>query len=251
MFMSVYATPSQAKPEACDGKACGGLVLDAAMVQTLITQLQQWQQQAGSQGMVVSPEMLQGWLTSVATQSNRGEATLSNPGEATLSVQNVPNNVIDSIAASLGDILPKPPSRSARTALPADMQAKKANLVTGQALVVGELGMIIAQLKRLLTLLSFSVQSSLEWSAARELFQNTDFDLVVMDLYNVEEEGLAMLENLKSTVLMNGLETRFVVLANPDHDAAKFEKRAKIKGADHVLFKSEGWQDKLYHLLSQ
>ncbi|HEY9687903.1 MAG TPA: response regulator [Coleofasciculaceae cyanobacterium] len=108
-------------------------------------------------------------------------------------------------------------------------------------LITGQLGIIVHQLRQVITKQGGEVTIAKDIDEAILQYQKKDYSLVIIDLFMpTEREGLIVLEEIKRLSSACQIPTQVMVLAPQSKDNS-IKERCKGKGAAFFLEKMEGW----------
>ena len=115
-------------------------------------------------------------------------------------------------------------------------------------LVVDDLGVIIYQLKVLLSRFEYDVDCSQEIYDAVNKFKKRKYEYVVMDLFiPTEREGFILLTELKKLAASYGKKTVIgVITASPRKE---IEQQCRARGAEKKKKKNSDWQNSLCNIM--
>ena len=116
-------------------------------------------------------------------------------------------------------------------------------------LLVDNLGVVTYQVQMIMSKLGFQVTSTKDVYGALSLFEDKEFDFVLMDLLiPTEREGFILLAEIKRIAAKKGIKPIIGVMSV----AGKKELKAESleKGADFYLEKSNNWQKRLTDIVA-
>lgn len=118
-----------------------------------------------------------------------------------------------------------------------------------QVLLVDNLGVITYQVQMIMSKLGFNVTSTKDVYGALSLFEDKEFNFILMDLQiPTEREGFILLSELQRLSHKKGLKPVIGVMSTSTTKESKNE--ALEKGADFYLEKSYDWQHRLKDIIS-
>ena len=116
-------------------------------------------------------------------------------------------------------------------------------------LLVDNLGVVTYQVQMIMSRLGFQITSTKDVYGALSLFEDKEFDFILMDLLiPTEREGFILLAELQRIARKKGINPIIGVMSV----AGKKELKAESieKGADFYLEKSHNWQQRLTDIVT-
>ena len=111
-------------------------------------------------------------------------------------------------------------------------------------LLVDNLGVVTYQIQMIMSKLGFQITTTKDVYGALSLFEDKDFDFVIMDLLiPTEREGFILLSELQRIVKRKG--TKLVIGVMSVAGKKELKNEVLEKGADFYLEKTPNWQQKL------
>ncbi len=115
-------------------------------------------------------------------------------------------------------------------------------------LLVDNLGVVTYQVQMIMSKLGFQITTTKDVYGALSLFEDKDFDFVIMDLLiPTEREGFILLGELQRIAKRKG--TKLVIGVMSVAGKKELKNEALEKGADFYLEKSHNWQQKLTEIV--
>lgn len=115
-------------------------------------------------------------------------------------------------------------------------------------LLVDNLGVVTYQVQMIMSKLGFQITATKDVYGALSLFEDKDFDFVIMDLLiPTEREGFILLGELQRIAKRKG--TKLVIGVMSVAGKKELKNEALEKGADFYLEKSHNWQQKLTEIV--
>ena len=115
-------------------------------------------------------------------------------------------------------------------------------------LLVDNLGVVTYQVQMIMSKLGFQITTTKDVYGALSLFEDKDFDFVIMDLLiPTEREGFILLGELQRIAKRKG--TKLVIGVMSVAGKKELKNKALEKGADFYLEKSHNWQQKLTEIV--
>ena len=126
-----------------------------------------------------------------------------------------------------------------------EQEEQPLSITTGNnVLLVDNLGVVTYQIQMIMSKLGFQITATKDVYGALSLFEDKDFDFVIMDLLiPTEREGFILLGELQRIAKRKGTKLVMGVMSV----AGKKELKNEVleKGADFYLEKTQNWQQKL------
>lgn len=120
---------------------------------------------------------------------------------------------------------------------------------TNNVLLVDNLGVVTYQVQMIMSRLGFQVTTTKDVYGALSLFEDRDFDFVLMDLLiPTEREGFILLAELQRIAKRKGVNPIIGVMSVAGKKELKSESLEN--GADFYLEKSHNWQQRLTDIVS-
>lgn len=120
---------------------------------------------------------------------------------------------------------------------------------TNNVLLVDNLGVITYQVQMIMSKLGFQVTATKDVYGALSLFEDKDFNFILMDLQiPTEREGFILLGELQRMAEKKGVKLIIGVMSTSTSKELKAESLEK--GADFYLEKSHDWQHRLQDIVS-
>ena len=111
-------------------------------------------------------------------------------------------------------------------------------------LLVDNLGVVTYQVQMIMSKLGFQITATKDVYGALSLFEDKDFDFVIMDLLiPTEREGFILLGELQRIAKRKG--TKLVIGVMSVAGKKELKNETLEKGADFYLEKTQNWQQKL------
>lgn len=120
---------------------------------------------------------------------------------------------------------------------------------SNNVLLVDNLGVITYQVQMIMSRFGFQITTTKDVYGALSLFEDKDFDFVLMDLLiPTEREGFILLKELQRLAKRKGVNPVIGVMSVAGKKELKGESLEK--GADFYLEKSHNWQQRLKDIVS-
>ena len=126
-----------------------------------------------------------------------------------------------------------------------EQEEQPLSITTGNnVLLVDNLGVVTYQIQMIMSKLGFQITTTKDVYGALSLFEDKDFDFVIMDLLiPTEREGFILLWELQRIAKRKG--TKLVIGVMSVAGKKELKNEVLEKGADFYLEKTQNWQQKL------
>lgn len=126
-----------------------------------------------------------------------------------------------------------------------EQEEQPLSITTGNnVLLVDNLGVVTYQIQMIMSKLGFQITTTKDVYGALSLFEDKDFDFVIMDLLiPTEREGFILLGELQRIAKRKG--TKLVIGVMSVAGKKELKNEVLEKGADFYLEKTQNWQQKL------
>lgn len=117
------------------------------------------------------------------------------------------------------------------------------------AMVIGKIGLILHQVKLTLSKFGCNVEIAKNDYEAISEIKNKNFQCIVIDIKEISEDDFSIIDIVKKATNICGKETTIVALVQSIKEK-KIAKELKIRGAEVIIEKTDGWQNTLANELN-